>query len=845
MGFEQLTTTQLLVQIKADVKELQRGMNQAAKSTRQTQQQMSGFGKGLDALKKTALTFGLAMGAAGAARAVMRFGKESIEAARQTQNFRNALQATLPPGSDYNEFIERARKETRGMMAEWEIASAATSLFAGGLANTTDEAAQLIAAGQALVPVFAANGASMEKFTRLLASGNRVLLDNFGLTQEMVNAEKAQIEATTNLSGEEAKLAAVKKVLIAQAEKFKTAAGESTTASYGLRAAMTDLKAEVGEGLTPAVGQAEMALTGLIRKMLEARKAARSQDYDIAMSAKTYEEYVKAAFNMGDGVQFTREQFHVAKAAANDYTKEMIMLGQVQPGVTEGIQDTGEALDDSAGEWQKAGAHQHDYWTAMNEYGQDYLDQQADILETEGKLADARAEMGRAMLSNQANYYLSLRDYQDQSIQDEASYIADAASMHQSAAASKADAEQALSERLAEIEKERQDKIAWVRTGSWARTAEEEAEAEAYHNQIYDEMKQAAINKTNEKVDGILAAESKKESALAQAREREVAEQAAALEEMKLNAALSLMEQAGLLEQFTGGMATTAADAAALIKSGLLPVTGEMGLAIQSALGEMTSGQEEAAATAEASADVLSQAFAGTISEDVIPGLQEMQEQGLTSLEATRAKIADEVIPVLGEDGGLASIYRSIAEENIPTVATAHEESMATVITGLQNVMNEATTTMNSYQADFQAGKMSVDNMNSSLDTTYDSLGDLVEQTKKLRHELSRALSIAQELARINNGGGGGGGDGGGESEFQSGTHGWQRVPPGYPNDRYRVGLTSGEMYNVIPANEARMGRMGTAGNTYNYYLTIQSSAPTENVQADFALMELMAGAGA
>ena len=55
--------------------------------------------------------------------------------------------------------------------------------------------------------------------------------------------------------------------------------------------------------------------------------------------------------------------------------------------------------------------------------------------------------------------------------------------------------------------------------------------------------------------------------------------------------------------------------------------------------------------------------------------------------------------------------------------------------------------------------------------------------------------------------GGGGGGSGGGGGVFgggvvfplAKGTDGWQTVPPGYPNDSYRVGLTSGEEINVKP----------------------------------------------
>ena len=54
-------------------------------------------------------------------------------------------------------------------------------------------------------------------------------------------------------------------------------------------------------------------------------------------------------------------------------------------------------------------------------------------------------------------------------------------------------------------------------------------------------------------------------------------------------------------------------------------------------------------------------------------------------------------------------------------------------------------------------------------------------------------------------------------------------VPPGYPNDTFRVGLSSGERVTVTP----------TTNNNYN--LTINSRAPTERVRDDFQMMKALA----
>lgn len=55
----------------------------------------------------------------------------------------------------------------------------------------------------------------------------------------------------------------------------------------------------------------------------------------------------------------------------------------------------------------------------------------------------------------------------------------------------------------------------------------------------------------------------------------------------------------------------------------------------------------------------------------------------------------------------------------------------------------------------------------------------------------------------------GAGGIGGNKTNqgFATGTDGWLTVPSGYPNDSYMVGLTSGEKFNVVPANGG--GSMG------------------------------------
>lgn len=55
-----------------------------------------------------------------------------------------------------------------------------------------------------------------------------------------------------------------------------------------------------------------------------------------------------------------------------------------------------------------------------------------------------------------------------------------------------------------------------------------------------------------------------------------------------------------------------------------------------------------------------------------------------------------------------------------------------------------------------------------------------------------------------------------GSGAYAAGTGGWVTVPPGYPNDSYRANLSSGEMFNVVPAGQNNQGGGITINVTVN-----------------------------
>ena len=71
----------------------------------------------------------------------------------------------------------------------------------------------------------------------------------------------------------------------------------------------------------------------------------------------------------------------------------------------------------------------------------------------------------------------------------------------------------------------------------------------------------------------------------------------------------------------------------------------------------------------------------------------------------------------------------------------------------------------------------------------------------------------------------------GGQLEFEGQHGGTFIVPPGYPNDNFRMGVSSGELVNVTPANQV----------TNNFNMSVHSNAPVDQTIANFKVLEALA----
>lgn len=274
-----------------------------------------------------------------AARGAVRLADDMTQASKELQDARNALEATTGSAQAASEAIAVASKETLGLASRAEVAASANLLLATNLAKDAEEAGKLTRAGSVLVGMFEAQGASLEKFNRLLSTGNRVLLDNFGLTQDLVNQRKALIVASGQATGEEAKLLAVRQLLLESADKYSDSMSDATRASLELKAATTDLKAAIGEELTPAVGQAQFTIAGFFRTIADRATLVREQRQSILENAKSWHQYQKMMKEAGiaiDGMnkklflQIKNQQGWTAEVEAADRVLSLFVSTHVE-----------------------------------------------------------------------------------------------------------------------------------------------------------------------------------------------------------------------------------------------------------------------------------------------------------------------------------------------------------------------------------------------------------------------------------------------------------------------------------------------------------------------------------
>jgi len=232
------------------------------------QQAGASFQQAIGKIASLALTLGVT-------RKLQEFATDSFTAARAQNDVRNALIQTVGGVDEYNNLIASAQQSTKGMVNETKLATAGLVFLKSGIAGSSEEVGRLSAAGTALVNTYSSLGASQEKLIRFILTGNRALLDNFNITQQQINAKIAEVEATTNLEGAEAKLEARKLLIIESGERLLTSISDETIEVQAAQAAWENFEAAFGQVLI-ALNQATGAIpmvTDAFNTLTEGAKA--------------------------------------------------------------------------------------------------------------------------------------------------------------------------------------------------------------------------------------------------------------------------------------------------------------------------------------------------------------------------------------------------------------------------------------------------------------------------------------------------------------------------------------------------------------------------------------------
>lgn len=496
------------------------------------------------------------------------------------------------------------------------------------------------------------------------------------------------------------------------------------------------------------------------------------------------------------------------------------------------------------------------------------------------KAKEEEQAIRQSLILSAGEYFGSYRELQEEQLQSEQEYNASIAAIRSGAAEEQKSQQTELSEELTALEQERQEKIQWVLSGAHSRTQAENDAALAHWNQHYDQLVTDTTTKYGEQTAAIEAERAKQEASARAAREKEVAEQQAHLDKLKLNAALATLETTGQLTQFTGGLAVSAQEAADLIEAGILPVTDELAMAIQSTLGQLQAQEAATATQAQSNQAVLQDALAGTLE----PLDQQAIAMGTTipaSAQATQnAMLAMNTDAQLGlQNTQLETQNEDLALQNVSNVTLPMlDQSMMTMNQNAQSgliVTQSETQTLDdmlsnmgnvtlpavteSFNSATEAGKTMADEVGSAMDKLNDNLDDFEKIIKNITSELEKLAAAAESAFRSAAGAtdqvaaaagigyekGIGFGKGLG---FQQGTLGLgATVPPGYPNDTFGpIFLTSREQFMVTPPgmtiDEAVMDRLVADGpvammtvNHFNLNVSTVASAPAVIQQYEIA----------
>lgn len=307
-----MATEELTIQIQAKFnnrkfKEAEKAVENVRKETERATKSAGRFDGAYErASKSLSKNFGPALTlATGAAVALTKVLKDGFSA----QTTRATFEVLSQSINASTEFMNNLRLATNGAVDDLSLMSGAIRFINLGIAETEEEATQLIEAAVKLGKTMGQDASTaIEDFGALLANQSIPRLDNFGISSGRVRTRIAELQAEfPNLTREVAFTQAV----LEEAEKSMDRLGEAVTDSVDpITRLSTIIKNEYNEA-AETMANGTLALVDSIDAMTD-----QQQDNidTIVKASDTYEDYRHEIFNTGQWFKaMSREEFEARK----------------------------------------------------------------------------------------------------------------------------------------------------------------------------------------------------------------------------------------------------------------------------------------------------------------------------------------------------------------------------------------------------------------------------------------------------------------------------------------------------------------------------------------------------
>lgn len=520
----------------------------------------------------------------------VQFANASEQAARSQRDAFGALTTAVSGITTFSEAMASAKAVTNGMVSETQLASSLSVIYGAGLASNAQEAARLAQAGTVLTSVFASAGASQELYVRLLSSGSIQLFNNFGLTAQLVNEKQKEIEATTNLSGAEARQQAVKEALLDTADKYQAALSAETVAAQQAAAAYDDMQARLGQALVPAYAAAREEAAGFFGELAIAVEGVNLMADTLGRLQENTDANALASQSLLDRYLELNPLFGLIKGNQDTLSESLTTAAHWVIENTIG-------WDELANRYNTGVEQSAEVVTALEEQVEGYEDTAAAIAYTAEQLGD--------LAMTQADYINDIGELEQDRRDTFRNISEEMVDINATTSEKIRDAETSREEALSRLlEKYKNDRNRAISSGHTERLSEIE--------RAYQDEKQKTITHYDELVSETKTGAEKRRQELIQQQNEERAEFDKHVQELKLKAVLGVLETTGQLESLTGGVTTSANDAFKLIQAGVIPVTGEFQQAIAAYTQQLTQASSDYKGTQLSNTAAIDSALSGT-----------------------------------------------------------------------------------------------------------------------------------------------------------------------------------------------------------------------------------------